>query len=386
MTGSSGRDDPVDEALAELERGQRHRWLVAAILVVAIVASLGLVVLDAEIGATAAPWAAVGFLAVAVVFGLSVIARERRTRRAVRALFRERERAAVLVARSRSMEAVHAAVREVVDATDLVDVFTRVIGTVRDLARASTAVVLLRRDDELTVAAADGADPPPIGTVVPRGDGPTWAAVDGREPVLAGEDHPWGAGRAGSMLAVPLALPDRVVGVLLVERLQRPFTALDQLTVELFAQHVALAVRNATRLDAREQAAAAAVAVASERTKAIAAQADELRSPLATMAGYTDLLLRRGDRFTVERRAGVLRDIRAELERSRELVDRLVRAAEDDGPAVDAPATDAAADGDPADRDRTGGDGEPADPDPAGEDDTPGGPAARPTGANGAGR
>jgi GAF domain-containing protein len=392
----AGRNDPVEEALAELERAQRHRWLVATLLVLAIVAALGLVVLDEELGGPVAPWAAVAFLAVAVVFGLSVISRERRTRRAIRALLRERERATVLVARTRSMEAVHTAVREVVAASDLVDVFARVVGTVRELAHANTAVVLLRRGDELTVAAAEGADPPPLGAVVPRGPGPTWSAIDRGEPVLAGDDHQWGPGRAGAMLVVPLVLPDRVVGVLLVERMQRPFTALDELTLELFAQHVALAVRNATLTDARVQAAEEAVAAAGGRRQAIAAQADELRSPLASIAGYTELLLRRGDRFTAQRRGGVLRDIQAELERCRELVDRLVRTTETDAPADETP-TEAATGGSPADGAPTGeaSVGEASEEEPAGDAaatadlpavDVPGRAADAPTGASDADR
>jgi K+-sensing histidine kinase KdpD len=330
--------DPVDAALAELERGQRHRWLVAGLLVVAVLAALALLVVDAPAGLDRGPWAALAFLVVAVVFALSVIAEEGSTRRAIRALVSERERAAVLVARSRSLEAMHAAARAVTAVTELGDVFERLLATVRELADARTAVVLLRRGDELTVAAAEGPGAPRVGASIPVDDDPAWSAVATGETVLVGRGSAWGGRAASSVVAAPLALPDRTVGALVVERGERAraFTPLEQFTIELFAQHAALAVRNATRLDSERRAIDDVRLAAEDRIGEVAELAQELRLPVATISGYTELLQRRGDRFGGERRQAVLGDVATELDRLRSLLDELTRlVAGDEPPARD---------------------------------------------------
>lgn len=307
---------PLEDALGELERRRRDRWVVVAVLVVAVVGALALLVIDDAAGELSL-FAAAAFLIVGIGYGATVVAQERRSRRAVRAIVAERERAAAAAARIGALEDLQLAAREVVAADDLDEVFDRLLDAARALTSAASGVVLLRVGDELTVAAATGGGAPDRGEAFDADAGAAGTAVRTGEALLVGRGAPWGAAAGASSIAAPMRLPDRTVGVLVVTRDgDRPaFAAADLAIVALFADHAALAVRNASRLDGERRNAATARAE-------LAFLTDELQATVSVVSGYAGLLRERGDSFGPERRRALLDDVLAELATMRARLDR----------------------------------------------------------------
>jgi K+-sensing histidine kinase KdpD len=276
VNGDAGQAAPVEVALAALERRRRDRWIVGAVLVLAVLAALAILLVD-DAGLPLAPWAAGGFVAVAALYGVSVAVQEGRARRAVRALIEERERIAALEGEVNALEALHAAARDVTAAEDLPDVFDRLLRGATTLTGAAAGTVLLRVGDTLTVATAEGREQPEPGTALAEDDGPAWQAVRSGSPQVVAHAAEWGMVAGASTLAVPLRLPDRTVGALVVERAAGApaFSSADRAAAALFAQQAALAVRNASRLDrADERAAALEQDLDTARADAREAQAD----------------------------------------------------------------------------------------------------------------
>jgi hypothetical protein len=333
-----GEPAPVDVALDALERRRRDRWNVVAVLVVTLVAAVGVLLVDAE-AVPEGPWLAVALLAVAVLYGASVVVQERRARRAVRALVAERERLGALEGRIAVLETLHAAVRDVVAAEDLPAAFERLLQGAAALTDAAGGAVLLRVADTLTVAASQGVGVAPPGTRLPEDDGAAWRAVRSGAVEVVSTGAEWGMVAGASTLAVPLQLQDRVIGVLAVERTaERPtFTTGDRAAAELFAQQATLAVRNASRLDR-----AAERVVALEREQAEAADelgrvVEALRGAVASVTGTAQLLTHRDDRLTAARRQELLGAILEATSRQRELLTQLAAPAERPPTAPDRP-------------------------------------------------
>jgi K+-sensing histidine kinase KdpD len=276
VIGDAGQAAAVEVALAALERRRRDRWIVGAVLVLAVLAALAILLVD-DAGLPLAPWAAGGFLAIAALYGVSVAVQEGRARRAVRALIEERERIAALEGEVYALEALHAATRDVAAAEDLPGVFDQLLRGATALTGAVAGMVLLRVGDTLTVATASGREQPEPGTTLAEDDGPAWRAVHSGAPQVVAHAAEWGMVAGASTLAVPLRLPDRTVGALVVERpADAPtFSSADRAAAALFAQQAALAVRNASRLDrADERAAALEQDLDAARADAREAQAD----------------------------------------------------------------------------------------------------------------
>jgi transcriptional regulator with GAF, ATPase, and Fis domain len=245
-------DDPT---LAEFERRWRDRGIVVVVLLIAVVAALALLVVD-DAAVDMAPWVALAFLIVGGAYGLSVAAQERRSQRTMRALVTEREKAAASEARVGALEDLQRAARDVLAARDLEEVFDRLLAAARSLTDADSGVVLLRVGDELTVAAGAGAQAPDRGEAFEVDDGLAGTVVHSGEALLIGRGSPWGAATGASSIAAPLRLPDRIVGVLVVTRdgQRTAFGSTDLAIVSLFADHAALAVRNASWLDGERRA------------------------------------------------------------------------------------------------------------------------------------
>ncbi len=265
---SEPRSEPLADALGELERGTRDRWLVALILLLAVVATLSWVVVD-EVDIDIVPATIGGFLVVTVVYGINVAFQERRGRRVIRALVAEGERRAALTGRVAALEALDLAAGSVHEAEELPEVVQRILAAARTLVAASGGIVLLRGERGLLVAAAEGRDAPARGEAVD----PThlaMATLERGEAMRGGRGAPWGSADGASKVAAPLRLGDRVVGVLLLERdpEESPFTATEETVLERFGRHAARALRTTSHLDNERQRAAGAASEGAARLTA----------------------------------------------------------------------------------------------------------------------
>jgi hypothetical protein len=246
------RSDPLEEAQAELERGRRERIVVVAVVLLAMAATVVVVLLGPEDTTVGTVVTAVALLIAVAAHVASLVIRERRSVRASRALVAARAAHAADEARERTLGALHAASRAIAATLELSEVVDRAVAVTAGLVDAATAALWLRIGDGLAVAAVYGPDAPPRGTrrdmtEIDR------AVVERGVAITGGRGSEWGDGPA--TITAPLALPERVIGVVVVQRgsTARAFGEDDRLAVALLAEHIALALRNATALDRERQ-------------------------------------------------------------------------------------------------------------------------------------
>jgi signal transduction histidine kinase/DNA-binding response OmpR family regulator len=113
-----------------------------------------------------------------------------------------------------------------------------------------------------------------------------------------------------SLVAVPLARPDRVLGVLVVHRSETGAFSDD--TCELlvdFANQSAVALVNAELYHQLEEQSAELVAASRHKSEFLASMSHELRTPLNAVIGFSDVLLERMFGELNERQEDYLRDI-----------------------------------------------------------------------------
>lgn len=179
-----------------------------------------------------------------------------------------------------------------------------VVDETRDALHADvSSLYLLDRDGTyLTLAATNGLDRFQIGRArVPFGEGVTGRVAESRLPIVIRDikDDPrflWVRGIdqrrfITSMLSVPLAWNDRTVGVLNIQtERQREFTEADVAQLGAIADLLAGIVEKGRQQQEAEQRAAELKAIDDARTELIALVTHELRTPLAVVRAYADLL------------------------------------------------------------------------------------------------
>ena len=179
-----------------------------------------------------------------------------------------------------------------------------VVDETRDALHADvSSLYLLDRDGAyLTLAATNGLDRFQIGRArVPFGEGVTGRVAESRQPVVIRDikDDPrflWVRGLdqrrfITSMLSVPLAWNDRTVGVLNIQtEREREFTDHDVAQLGAIADLLAGIVEKGRQQREAEQRAAELKAIDEARAELIALVTHELRTPLAVVRAYTDIL------------------------------------------------------------------------------------------------
>jgi len=179
-----------------------------------------------------------------------------------------------------------------------------VVDETRDALHADvSSLYLLDRDGAyLTLAATNGLDRFQIGRArVPFGEGVTGRVAETRQPaairdIKADPRFLWVRGIdqrrfITSMLSVPLAWNDRTVGVLNIQtERERSFTDADVAQLGAIADLLAGIVEKGRQQREAEQRAAELKAIDEARTELIALVTHELRTPLAVVRAYTDLL------------------------------------------------------------------------------------------------
>ena len=179
-----------------------------------------------------------------------------------------------------------------------------VVDETRDALHADvSSLYLLDRDGAyLTLAATNGLDRFQIGRArVPFGEGVTGRVAASRQPAVIPDikDDPrflWVRGIdqrrfITSMLSVPLTWNDQTVGVLNIQtERQRDFNEADVAQLGAVADLLAGIVEKGRQQREAEQRAAELKAIDEARAELIALVTHELRTPLAVVRAYTDLL------------------------------------------------------------------------------------------------
>jgi signal transduction histidine kinase len=221
-----------------------------------------------------------------------------------------------------------------------------VVDETRDALHADvSSLYLVDRDGAfLTLAATNGLDRFQIGRArVPFGEGVTGRVAATRDPIVIedvklDERFLWVRGIdqrrfITSMLSVPLAWDDRIVGVLNVQtERRRTFAPSDIDQLRAIADLLAGIVEKGRLQQEAEARAAELKAIDEARTELIALVTHELRTPLAVVRAYADLLAEEPELDGRESRDPVRRARRAswhagqieQIERLDRLVDSIL--------------------------------------------------------------
>jgi signal transduction histidine kinase len=241
---------------------------------------------------------------------------------------------------------LHRVARMATTARTWEELLETVVDETRDALHASvSSLYLLDRDAEnLTLAATNGLDRYQIGRArVPFGAGVTGRVAESREPLVIpdvsrDERFLWVRGIdqrrfVASMLSVPLVWNDRIVGVLNVQTEQhREFTPSDVAHLRAIADLLAGIVEKGRMQKEAEERAAELKKIDDARAELIALVTHELRTPLAVVRAYTELLAEdppldgreSRDPERRERRAGWHRSTMEQVERLDRLVDSIL--------------------------------------------------------------
>ena len=244
------------------------------------------------------------------------------------------------------LQFLHRVARMATTASTWEELLETVVDETRDALRASvSSLYLLDRDAEnLTLAATNGLDRYQIGRAkVPFGGGVTGRVAASREPLVIpdvsrDDRFLWVRGIdqkrfIASMLSVPLVWNDRTVGVLNVQTEEhRDFSASDVAHLRDIADLLAGIVEKGRMQLEAEERADELKKIDDARAELIALVTHELRTPLAVVRAYTDLLAddppldgresRDPDRRA--RRAGWHRSTMEQVERLDRLVDSIL--------------------------------------------------------------
>ena len=179
-----------------------------------------------------------------------------------------------------------------------------VVDGTRDALHADvTSLYLLDRDGAyLTLAATNGLDRYQIGRArVPFGEGVTGRVAAGREPLVIADVRSdprflWVRGIdqrrfIASMLSVPLRWNDQIVGVLNAQtERERQFTDGDVAQLQAIADLLAGIVEKGRQQTEAEERLEQLRQIDEARSELIALVTHELRTPLAVVRAYTELL------------------------------------------------------------------------------------------------
>ncbi|MBF6605885.1 MAG: GAF domain-containing protein [Chloroflexi bacterium] len=199
---------------------------------------------------------------------------------------------------------LHRVARLVTTARTWDELLETVVDETRDALRADvSSLYLLDRDGvRLTLAATNGLDRYQIGRArVPFGEGVTGRVAASREPLViddVGRDQRflWVRGIdqrrfVSSMLSVPLVWGDETVGVLNVQTERtRHFSDSDVAHLGAIADLLASVVEKGRQQQEAVARAAELTAIDEARAELIALVTHELRTPLAVVRAYVDLL------------------------------------------------------------------------------------------------
>ncbi len=299
-----------DRLLRTLSRRGLANWGMSTILLLGLGLAVGMLYLT-ELNVSAdtfptpetRPWLLAGLSAFLLMFSFYALVQQRRVASLARTLLEEHVRASTLDTRLSEISALFDVAARLHLQLELEPVLETITHRLLPCLDADEASIMLLDESgqELRCLAVSGADGNLVRQASVRvGEGIAGRVVESQVATLIhaediaerfpGEEKVWRG--IGSAVCVPLLLPDRVVGVLNVTRLEgRPaFTEDDARLLMPFADHLAITVRRIGEFAALDRRASTFERMHLLKREFLCALNHELRNPLASVMGYAELL------------------------------------------------------------------------------------------------
>lgn len=340
VAGLRGFQTPTLEAV---EKRRWQLWAFAGFSIFGLAAAMTLLTIDNSfIGAISflpAYVIRILFMGIAAALGLYLLDKEARLRKITRALIDERVLSAALSNRLKEVSILSEVGKAINQTLDIDDVLRMILRSAIDLLGAQEGSIMLADPDakELVVAYAQNDRQELLeGARVRFGDGVSgWVAAN-REPLLiTGKARPdffqkleSNERAISSAVSVPLIGMDELYGVLNINDVtgQRDFSEYDLRALGLFAEHAAMAIRNARTFEHEHQALTRMEEVDRMKTEFIATVSHELRTPLTSIIGCAKTMTRRGKDMSEEQTLEFLGMIEKQGERLLKMVEEILSA------------------------------------------------------------
>jgi len=278
------------------------------------------------------------FIGLASIVGLYLLDKEVRLKKLTRNLVDERVLSAALNNRLKEISILSEVGKAVNQILELDDVLRMILRSSLDLLGAEEGSVMLLEEgtDDLVVACAEAGNRDIEGAVTKMGRGVSGWVAKNREPILI-------SGRAPSeffsdledtqrsiisAVSVPLIGEGNLYGVLNVNDMSgsREFTEYDLRAVGMFAEHAAIAIRNAKAFEHERQTIIHMEEVDRMKTDFIATISHELRTPLTSIIGCAKTIRARHDALSIPQRNEFLGMIERQGERLLQMIERVLSA------------------------------------------------------------
>jgi K+-sensing histidine kinase KdpD len=341
----TGLRDFATPTLEAVERRRAQLWILASFVLIGLAGGMVLLTLeDSPVqNITFVPMNALRFMFLALVgaIALYLIDKELKLRAMTRSLVDERVLSAALSNRLMELSALSEVGKAINRLLDIDDVLRRILQAALDLLEAKEGSIMLldASGDNLRVAAAiTGAGKVVEGAVVKVGQGVAGWVAEHREPLLL-------TGRAPNRMfdaletkereipaavSVPLVVQDELYGVLNINSSieTRTFSEYDLRALQLFAEHAAIAIRNARTFNKERETVARLEEIDRLKDEFLASVSHELKTPLTSIIGSAKTMRVRKERLTEDQQDEFLAVIERQAVRLLKMVEQLLSAAQ----------------------------------------------------------
>lgn len=329
-----------------LEAVERRRWqllLFAGLVMFGLAAGMILLSLDKTGvdlvgGILPLPVLRILFIGLTALLGMYLLDKEMRLRKLTRSLVDERVLSSALNNRLKEISILSEVGKAVNQVLELDDVLRMILRSSLDLLGAQEGSVMLLEEgtDSLVVAVAEAGDRDIEGSVVQAGRGVSGWVAKNREPILISGKAPseffkdLGETERSiiSAVSVPLIDDDTLFGVLNVNDMSgtREFTEYDLRAIGLFAEHAAIAIRNAKAFQVEKKQIEHMEEVDRMKTEFIATISHELRTPLTSIIGCAKTIRVRNEALNDSQRNEFLVMIERQGERLLQMIEQVLSA------------------------------------------------------------
>lgn len=340
----AGLRDFTSPTLESVERRRWQLWFIAGFMLVALSAGMVLLSLDdvAALRLEFLPLYAIRTLLIgfSTLIALYLVDKEYRLRKLTHILIDERVLNAALSNRLKEVSLLSEVGKAINRLLDLEDVLQMILDSAIDLLEAEEGSIMLldETSERLNVAFARTERQDLVkGASTPLGKGIAGWVAQNREPLLISGRVPHGLfadfrekeREIASAICVPLIGGEEIFGVLNVNDLSgtREFTEYELRALGLFAEHAAIAIRNARAYEQERQAISRLREVDRMKTDFVATVSHELRSPLTAIIGSARTLLTRSDELSTEDRYEFLEVIERQGNRLLRVIEEILSAA-----------------------------------------------------------